>query len=74
MVVAGSLSNGEVSRSFVTANEIHIPVGAPVRFRLIGGDVIHSPSGCRNSAARWMPFPGQTNETWLLARRFARHL
>ena len=28
--------------TFVTANEIHIPVGVPVLVRLHGGDVIHS--------------------------------
>ena len=52
---------------FTTANEIHIPAGVPVRFRLIGGDVIHS---------FWVPqlsgktdlIPGQINETWLEAR------
>jgi cytochrome c oxidase subunit 2 len=54
------------SENFTTANEIHIPAGRPVRFRLIGGDVIHS---------FWVPkltgktdmIPGQTNETWLEA-------
>jgi cytochrome c oxidase subunit 2 len=30
------------SRSFTTANEIHLPVGVPVRLRLGSGDVIHS--------------------------------
>jgi cytochrome c oxidase subunit II len=56
------------SRVFITANEIHIPAGQPVRFRLIGGDVIHS---------FWVPqlggktdtIPGQINETWLEAKR-----
>ena len=56
------------SRIFTTANEIHIPAGEPVRFRLIGGDVIHS---------FWVPalsgktdvIPGQTNETWLEAEK-----
>ncbi|HEX2593078.1 MAG TPA: cytochrome c oxidase subunit II [Rhizomicrobium sp.] len=55
------------SHSFTTANEIHIPVGTPVQFRLIGGDVIHS---------FWIPrltgktdlIPGQTNELWLDAK------
>ncbi|GAB4515320.1 MAG: cytochrome c oxidase subunit II [Anaerolineae bacterium] len=28
--------------SVVTANEIHVPVGVPVEFRLLSGDVIHS--------------------------------
>jgi cytochrome c oxidase subunit 2 len=59
------LSN-DPSRIFITANEIHIPTGVPIRFRLIGGDVIHS---------FWVPalngktdlIPGQTNETWLEA-------
>lgn len=51
---------------FATANEIHIPAGMPVKFVLIGGDVIHS---------FWVPalggktdlIPGVTNETWLQA-------
>ena len=51
---------------FVTANEIHIPVGAPIRLKVIGGDVIHS---------FWVPqlggkmdaIPGQINETWIEA-------
>ncbi|HWA91414.1 MAG TPA: cytochrome c oxidase subunit II [Rhizomicrobium sp.] len=59
--------NDDPSRIFATANEIHIPVGRPVRFKLVGGDVIHS---------FWVPglggktdlIPGQTNETWLEAR------
>ena len=54
------------SRSFTTANEIHIPVGEPVRFRLRSADVIHT---------FWIPalsgktdlIPGQTNTTWLEA-------
>ena len=52
---------------FVTANEIHLPVGVPVRVRVSSADVIHS---------FWLPqiggkmdaIPGQTNETWLEAR------
>ena len=59
------LSN-DPSQVFTTANEIRIPTGMPVRFLLIGGDVIHS---------FWVPqlsgktdlIPGQTNETWLEA-------
>jgi cytochrome c oxidase subunit II len=55
------------SRIFTTANEIHIPTGEPILFKLISGDVIHS---------FWVPalagktdtIPGQTNETWLEAR------
>jgi len=53
-------------RTFVTANELHIPVGKPVQLRLIGDDVIHS---------FWIPalagktdvIPGQTNLAWLEA-------
>lgn len=54
------------SRIAVTANEIHIPVGQPVRFELVTADVIHS---------FWIPelggktdlIPGQKNVTWLEA-------
>jgi cytochrome c oxidase subunit 2 len=54
------------SRIFETANELHVPVGEPVRFKLVSGDVIHS---------FWLPalsgktdlIPGQTNVTWLQA-------
>ncbi len=52
----------------LTANEIHIPVGTPVRVRLAAQDVIHS---------FWVPelhgkldmIPGQTNTFWLQADR-----
>jgi len=55
------------SRIFTTANELHIPVGQPVLFKLVGTDVIHS---------FWLPqlggktdaIPGQTNIAWLEAR------
>ncbi|HEX4485281.1 MAG TPA: cytochrome c oxidase subunit II [Terriglobales bacterium] len=33
---------GEPSQQFITANEIHIPVGRPVNIELRSGDVIHS--------------------------------
>ena len=43
MVVEGALSRSLTpARIFTTANEIHIPVGQPVRVELIGADVIHS--------------------------------
>lgn len=52
--------------SFTTANEIHIPTGAPVHFTLRTVDVIHS---------FWVPalggktdvIPGRVNEMWLQA-------
>lgn len=54
------------SQVFTTANEIHIPVGKPVKFKLASADVIHS---------FWIPklggktdlIPGQTNIAWLEA-------
>ena len=53
---------------FTTANEIHIPVGVPVRVHVATGDVIHS---------FWVPqlqgkadaITGRVNETWLQADR-----
>jgi cytochrome c oxidase subunit II len=55
-------------QGIVTANEIHVPVGRPVRLVLTSGDVIHS---------FWVPqltvktdlVPGHTNTTWLQASR-----
>jgi cytochrome c oxidase subunit II len=60
--------HGLPSRSFTTANEIHIPVGRTVRVRLSSPDVIHS---------FWVPnlhgktdlIPGLDNETMLRADR-----
>jgi cytochrome c oxidase subunit 2 len=54
--------------SFVTANEVHLPVGEPVRVRLQTADVIHS---------FWLPqiagktdvIPGQVNEMWVEAKQ-----
>lgn len=56
------------SRRVTTANEIHIPVGEPVLFRLAATDVIHS---------FWVPnlhgkrdlIPGHDNQIWLQADR-----
>jgi cytochrome c oxidase subunit 2 len=58
--------NDEPSQTFVTANEIHIPVGKPVRINVETSDVIHS---------FWVPqlagkidvIPGQHNSTWIQA-------
>lgn len=60
--------NGDPSESFETANELHIPVGEPVRLTLASADVIHS---------FWVPklsgktdlIPGRVNETWIEADR-----
>ena len=56
---------------FTTANEVHLPVGEPVRVRLHSADVIHS---------FWLPqiagktdvIPGQVNEMWLEAEQARR--
>lgn len=58
--------SGDAAEDFSTANEIHIPVGKPIRFTLTSADLIHS---------FWVPalggktdvIPGQTNVTWLKA-------
>ena len=58
--------NKDQSQIFTTANELHIPVGKPVRFAIESADVIHS---------FWIPrlggktdtIPGQTNVAWLEA-------
>lgn len=60
--------NSDPSQTFVTANEIHIPVNEPVAIQLRAADVIHS---------FWVPalagktdlIPGQINKTWILADR-----
>jgi cytochrome c oxidase subunit 2 len=56
------------ARSFVTANEIHIPTGRPVRVLLKGGDVIHS-FWVPQLAGKTDAIPGQTNLTWIQADR-----
>jgi cytochrome c oxidase subunit 2 len=58
--------DGEPAQTFTTADEIHVPVGKPVRIELTSSDVIHS---------FWVPalggkmdtIPGQQNHTWLQA-------
>jgi cytochrome c oxidase subunit 2 len=58
--------DADPSRRFVTANEIHIPVGRPVLLKLKSVDVIH---------AFWVPvlagktqmIPGLTNQQWIEA-------
>lgn len=54
------------SNTFVTANEIHVPVGVPVRVRLRSADVIHS-FWVPELAGKTDVIPGQMNETWLRA-------
>jgi cytochrome c oxidase subunit 2 len=52
--------------TIVTANEIHIPVGHPVRIRLRSADVIHS-FWAPNLAGKTDLIPGQENEMVLSA-------
>jgi len=54
------------SREFETANEIHIPVGRPVRIRLVSRDVIHSFWVPRLQGKRDL-IPGRVNGTWIQA-------
>ena len=54
------------ARSFITANEIHIPVGVPVRIELSSADVIHS-FWIPQLAGKMDVIPGQTNVSWLEA-------
>ncbi len=54
------------SAHFVTANEIHIPTGEPVRFKLKSADVIHT-FWVPRLAGKTQAIPGQTNEQWLQA-------
>ena len=53
---------------FVTANEVHLPVGVPVRVRVRSADVIHS-FWLPQIAGKMDAIPGQVNETWLEARK-----
>jgi cytochrome c oxidase subunit 2 len=60
--------SADPDQSVITANEIHIPVGQPVRLLLQSADVVHS---------FWVPqlqgkvdlIPGQTNVSWIEADR-----
>lgn len=54
------------SHTVVTANEIHIPVGQPVRLELSSADVIHS-FWIPQLAGKTDVIPGQRNVAWLQA-------
>jgi cytochrome c oxidase subunit 2 len=54
------------ARNFATANEIHIPTGAPVRVQLKSADVIHA-FWVPQLAGKTQTIPGQTNEQWIEA-------
>lgn len=61
-------SGANPTQNFVTANEIHIPVGQPVRLKLDSADVIHS-FWIPKLAGKTDVIPGQTNYAWLQADR-----
>lgn len=52
--------------NFVTANEIHIPVGQPVKIALQSADVVHA-FWVPRLAGKTQAIPGQTNEQWIEA-------
>jgi cytochrome c oxidase subunit 2 len=60
--------NKDPSQIFATANEIHIPVGQPVRIALTSADVIHT-FWVPALAGKTQLIPGQTNLTWIEADR-----
>jgi len=53
--------DAQPSRSFTTANELHVPVGRAVHVRLVGADVIHS-FWVPNLAGKQDLIPGRDNE------------
>lgn len=54
------------TKTIVTANEIHVPVGQPVRLELTSADVIHS-FWIPQLAGKTDVIAGQTNLAWLQA-------
>ncbi len=64
-----SPSGGE---AFTTANEIHIPVGEPVRVELTSPDVIHS-FWVPKLAGKMDVIPGVKNVTWIQAAAPGRY-
>jgi cytochrome c oxidase subunit 2 len=56
------------ARVFQTANEIHVPVGRPVRIELLSQDVIHS-FWVPQLAGKTDTIPGRTNIAWIEADR-----
>lgn len=58
--------NQDPSQIFTTANEIHIPVGRPVKVEMNSVDVIHS-FWVPRLAGKMDVVPGQTNVMWMQA-------
>lgn len=57
---------GDPTDHFATANEIHIPVGVPVRIELRSSDVIHS-FWVPKLAGKTDVIPGRVNSMWIEA-------
>jgi cytochrome c oxidase subunit 2 len=57
---------GRAASDVVTANEIHIPVGEPVRIVLHSADVIHA-FWVPQLAGKTQAIPGLSNEQWIQA-------
>lgn len=56
------------ARNFSIANEIHIPIGEPVKVQLKSADVVHA-FWVPRLAGKTQTIPGQTNEQWIQAER-----
>jgi cytochrome c oxidase subunit 2 len=59
-------SDADGGPALVTANEIHIPVGEPVKIVLKSADVIHA-FWVPQLAGKTQTIPGQINEQWIQA-------
>jgi cytochrome c oxidase subunit 2 len=60
--------DAQPDRNLVTANEMHIPIGRPVRLQLVGADVIHS-FWVPSLAGKQDLVPGRDNEMVFVADR-----
>jgi cytochrome c oxidase subunit II len=58
--------NEDPAKAFETANEIHIPTGAPILLKLKSADVIHA-FWVPRLAGKTQMIPGQSNRQWLEA-------
>ncbi len=64
--------DGIPAHSFVTANELHIPVNGVIRLTLSSPDVIHS-FWIPELAGKTDAIPGQRNVAWFQAKRVGRY-
>jgi len=64
---------GAPDQTVMTANEIHVPVGKPVRLELVSDDVVHS-FWVPRLAGKMDVIPGQRNTMWMEADRPGTYL